>query len=73
MERELRDLVNLIATLEQTAGGFVPQVVETQILDPKYVAGTREGGTNALRVIREDVVARPRLCLDDRPRFRGCT
>jgi len=41
MERELRDLVNLIATLEQTAGGFVPQVVETQILDPKYVAGTR--------------------------------
>src|ERR1700687_2446325 len=70
MERELRDLGNLIATLEQTAGGFVPQVVETQILDAEYVAGTREGGAYALRVIREDVIVRPRLCLDDRPRFR---
>ena len=35
MERELRDLVNLIATLKQTAGGFVPQIVEAQILDPE--------------------------------------
>ena len=70
MERELRDLVNLIASLEQTAGGFVPHVVETQILDPEHVAGAGEGGTYALRVIREDVLARLRLCLDDRPRLR---
>jgi len=35
MARELRALVNLIATLEQTAGGFVPQIVETRILDSR--------------------------------------
>src|SRR5665213_3923782 len=70
MQRELRDLVNLIAALEQTAGGFVPQIVETQILDPEHVAGACEGGTYALRVIREDVLAGLRLCLDDRPRLR---
>jgi len=70
MERELRDLVNLIATLEQAAGGFVPQIVETQILDPEHVAGAREGGPHALGVIREDVLCGLRLCLDDRPRLR---
>lgn len=70
MERELRDLVNLITALEQTAGGFVPQVVETQILDPERVARACEGRSYALGVIREDVLARLRLCLDDRPRLR---
>src|SRR5450631_3806210 len=70
MERELRDLVNLIATLEQTTGGFVPQIMEAQILDPKHVASACEGGTYALRVMREDVFAGLRLCLDDRPRLR---
>jgi len=34
------------------------------------VAGACEGGTYALRVIREDVFARLRLCLDDRPCLR---
>src|SRR5450631_2794103 len=67
VQRELRDLVNLLAALEQAAGGFVPQIVETQILDPEHVAGACEGGAYALRVIREDVLARLRLRLDDRP------
>jgi hypothetical protein len=65
MERELRDLVNLIASLEQTAGGFVPQIVETQSLDPEHMAGACERGTYALWVIREDKLSRLRLCLDE--------
>lgn len=47
MERERRDLVNLIASLEQTAGGFAPQIVKSQILDPEQVAGARKGGAYA--------------------------
>ena len=35
MERELRDLVDLVSPLEQATRGLVPQVVEAQVLDPQ--------------------------------------
>ena len=55
MQRELSDLMDLVAALEQSAGSFVPEVMEAQILNPQKAAGPRERGTNALGVIREDV------------------
>ena len=39
MERELRDLVNLTATLEQTASGFVPQIMEAGTRNVLQAAG----------------------------------
>ena len=39
MQRELRDLMDLIAAFEQAAGGLVPQIVEAQVLNSQ--AGCR--------------------------------
>ena len=67
MQRELGDLVNLVAAFEQAAGGLVPQIMEAQILNSQYVAGSRERGADALRVVGKNVVARSGLRGDERP------
>jgi hypothetical protein len=61
MQRELRDLMNLIAALEQVAGGLVPQIVKAQVLDAEDLAGARERRADALGVVGKDVFACPRL------------
>lgn len=70
VERELRDLVDLVAALEQAAGGLVAQVVKTQVLDPQDLTRAGEGRPDASRLVREDVCAASGLSLYDRP---ACT
>src|SRR5690349_5494424 len=67
MQRELGNFMDLVATLEQAAGGFVPQIMETQILNSQEVAGSRERGADALGVVRKNMLTCLRLCLDERP------
>ena len=69
MQCELGDLMDLIPPFEQAACGFMPQVMEMQILNAQYVAGSCEGCGDASRVIGEDVapVAGPRLSLNNFP------
>jgi hypothetical protein len=67
MQRELGDFMDLVATLEQSAGRLVPQVMETQILDSQQVAGPRERSTDALGVKGEYEFARLGLCGHKRP------
>lgn len=71
MQRELSDLVDLVAAFEQAAGGLVPQIMEAQILNSQYVAGSRERGADALRVVGKNVVARSGLRGDERPTPRA--
>ena len=47
MERELRDLVDLVAALEQPAGGLVAQIVKAKVLDTQDMARAGEGGPDA--------------------------
>src|ERR1700719_4494692 len=65
VERELRDLVDLVAALEQAAGGLVAQVVKTQVLDSQDVARAGEGRTDASGLVGEDVCAASGLSLHD--------
>lgn len=51
VERELCDLVDLIAAFEQATGGFVPQVVEAKVLNAQDMARAREGRTDAPRIV----------------------
>ncbi len=67
MQRELSDLMDLVATLEQSAGRLMPQVVKAQILDSQQVAGPRERSTDALGVKGEYIFARLGLCAYQRP------
>ena len=67
VERELRHLVDLVAALEQAAGGLVTQVVKTQVLDPQDVARAGEGRPDASRLVGEDVCTASGLSLHDRP------
>ena len=57
MERELRDLVDLVAALKQPAGGLVTKVMEMQVIDPQDVARASKGSPDASRIVGED--ARP--------------
>ena len=61
MQRELGDFMYLIAAFEQATGGFVPQIMESQIVNSQQAAGPRERGADALGVVGEDVLARLRL------------
>ena len=70
VERELCDLVDLVAALEQAAGGLVAQVVKTQVLDPKYLARAGEGRPDASRLVGEDVCAASGLRFHERPGLR---
>lgn len=67
MQGELGHFMDLVATLKQAAGGFVPEVVEAQILNSQQMAGPCERGADALRVIGEDVFAGLGLCSYERP------
>lgn len=69
MERELRDFVNLVAALEQAAGGLMAQVVETKIWNTEHRAGPSEGSTDTSFAEREYGVAVSGLALDDLPGF----
>jgi hypothetical protein len=71
VQRELRDLMNLIAALEQPAGRFVPQIMEAQVADSKNLACPSECRTNALGIARKDVLAGPRVRFDDGPGLGG--
>ena len=71
VERELRDLVDLVAAFEKPTGGLVPHVMEVEVLDTQHVTGIREGIANAFGLIWKDDVAGSGLLLDDRPGF-GC-
>lgn len=68
---ELCHLVNLVAALEQAAGGLMPEVMEVQILDAQDTACTGKSGTDALGVVGEDVFACARLPFYDRPGLGG--
>jgi hypothetical protein len=67
----LRDLVDLIAALEETTGCLVPQVVEPKVDDPQYLTRARERCADASWIVGEDEVAMPGLPIDNRPSFRG--
>lgn len=66
-----RDLGDIVALLEQPRRGFVPQVVETQILDPERAAGAGKGRAYGFRVVGEDAVlpGDSRLSLHQVPGF----
>lgn len=51
MQRELGDLVDVIAEFEEPADRLVAQIVKPQILDSKDSAGTGERIANAFRVL----------------------
>ena len=51
VERELRDLVDLVAAFEQATRGLVPQVVEAKVLDPMDMARAREGRADASWIV----------------------
>jgi hypothetical protein len=71
MERELRDLVDLIPALEKATGSLMPQVMKSEIYDSKDMAGSCECSADALRLVREYVLAvRVWLPLNDSPCFR---
>ncbi|MDQ1291141.1 MAG: hypothetical protein QG615_943, partial [Nitrospirota bacterium] len=57
MQRELGNLVNLVAALEQPADGLMPQIMKTQILNSQKTTGSRECGANAFSVIGKNAVA----------------
>ena len=61
VERELRDLVYLVAAFEQAAGGLVAQIVKAQVFNSQHVARAGEGGPDASRLVGEDVASRPPL------------
>lgn len=56
MKRNGGDLGDIVALLEQPRRGFVPQVVETQVLDPERAAGAGKGRAYGFRVVGEDPV-----------------
>jgi hypothetical protein len=58
VQGELCDLVNLIASLEDAISRLVPQIVESEVLDSEELARARERGSDASRVVREDVLMR---------------
>lgn len=64
-----RDLGDIVALLEKPRRGFVPQVVETQVLDPERAAGAGKGRAYGFRVVGEDPVlpGDPRLSLHHVP------
>jgi hypothetical protein len=70
MQRELRDFMNLVATLEQAAGRLMPQVMKAQVVNSQNPAGSRERGADALRVVGKNVFARPGL-RGDEPQASG--
>jgi hypothetical protein len=70
VERELRDLLDLVAHLEQPARGFVAQIVKAQILDLQEVARAGECGPHAPGIVRKDVRACAWLGFHHRPRTR---
>jgi hypothetical protein len=68
---ELCDLVNLVAALEQAAGGLMPEVMEMQILDAEDAACTGERRADALGIKRKDVLGPARLAFYDCPGLWG--
>jgi hypothetical protein len=71
MQRELGNLVDLVAAFEQAAGGLVPQIVEAQVLNPEQIAGSCERSPDALGIVGKDVFARLGLGSNERPGLRG--
>ena len=65
------DLVNLVTVFKQPTGGFVPTIMEMEVLNPQDLAGASERCLDASRIIGKDVLASPLLSLDDRPGLRG--
>ena len=57
VERELRDLVDLVAALEQPAGGLVAQIVKAKVLDAQDMARAGEGGPDASWLVGKDAVS----------------
>ena len=71
MKRELRDLVDLVAALEEPAGGLVAEIMEVQILDPQDVARAGERRTDALGSYGKMYSTVRGVGLHDRPGPRG--
>lgn len=71
MKGHRRDLGDIVDVLEQPRRGFVPQVVETQILDPERAAGAGKGRAYGFQVVGEDSVLAgdSRLSLHQVPGF----
>jgi hypothetical protein len=70
VERELRYLMDLVAPLKQAARRLVAQVMEVKINDTEDPTGSGECSPDVPVGVREDVVGRLGLTLNDLPPFR---
>jgi hypothetical protein len=67
VQRELCDLVNLIAALEQSAGRFAWKIMKAKVCDPEQLRSSGKCSADAFRVVGIDVFALLRLFLNNRP------
>lgn len=70
IEAKITDKALQVSTFKKTARGFVPEVMESQILNTQQTAGPRERSADALGVIGKDVFARLGLLGGEGPALR---